>query len=168
MSEQINNIKKIIKLLESPLFLDIFGKQSENKKRLILGTMMQESRFIYRRQFNDGPARGLGQIEPNTAYDIFKNYLNYRHDMLRKVLKTTNQGFNCMSKKSLETELEKNDLFNLVMLRMCYYRVPKAVPSSDLEIAKYWKKYYNTELGAGTTEEFLHSLKKLDKITSTI
>ena len=42
------------------------------------------------------------------------------------------------------------------MCRVHYYRAPTKLPEAeDLDgLAHYWKKYYNTELGAGKPEEF--------------
>ena len=48
------------------------------------------------------------------------------------------------------------------MCRVHYYRVSEALPEeNDIEgMARYWKKYYNTPLGAGTEEEFIHNYKE--------
>jgi hypothetical protein len=42
------------------------------------------------------------------------------------------------------------------MCRIKYLRAPDALPSeNDIQaMANYWKKYYNTPLGAGTPKEF--------------
>lgn len=162
---QLKNYLNIKRLIDSKEFKNLFGKQSDNKKRLILGTMMQESRFIHRFQFNDGPARGLGQVEPDTAYDVYENYLKYRDDKLQKVMKVFDNDFE--NRSELSKELAYNDLFNLMILRLCYYRVSEAIPTTDEGLAYYWKKYYNTHLGKGTEKEFLHSLKLLDKLDLT-
>lgn len=161
---QLKNHTNTKKLLKNKLFLELFGEQPKHKERLILGTCMQESRYIYRFQLGDGPARGFGQIEPDTAFDIFKNYLSYRKSKLNKVLECLPNGFDYNNRGELSKELAYNDLFNLIMLRFCYYRISESIPKNDDGIAKYWKKYYNTELGAGTVKEFIHSLDKLDRL----
>jgi hypothetical protein len=52
--------------------------------------------------------------------------------------------------------LKTNDRYAAAMCRIKYLRAPDALPSeNDIQaMANYWKKYYNTPLGAGTPKEF--------------
>ena len=49
------------------------------------------------------------------------------------------------------------------MARIHYLRVPEALPAADdvVGLAAYWKRYYNTELGAGTVEKFVESYQRI-------
>jgi hypothetical protein len=43
------------------------------------------------------------------------------------------------------------------MARLVYLRAPSPLPQDDdIEaLAAYWKKYYNTDLGAGKVQDFI-------------
>jgi len=47
------------------------------------------------------------------------------------------------------------DRLACLMARLHYLRIPKPIPDSISDQAKYWKKYYNTSLGKGTVEGYL-------------
>ena len=130
--------------------INLYSKDAVN---LLMGTAAQESHLgHYIRQIK-GPALGVFQMEPNTFNDIKCNYLSYKEDLLILIFKTC------------ECEMYSESLIWNLKLAICfarihYLRVPKALPC-DLEgYAAYWKKYYNTYLGAGTTEEFIKNYKK--------
>jgi hypothetical protein len=61
------------------------------------------------------------------------------------------------SEEELGYLLETNIAFAICMCRVHYRRVPKALPKlfDKPSFASYWKKYYNTKLGAGTIQKFL-------------
>ncbi|MCB5464575.1 hypothetical protein [Vibrio lentus] len=142
------------------------GFHSVAAEQLILGTIAQESRAKYLRQFNNGPARGLIQMEPATHKDIYMNYLFYRDDLANKMeqfltVDEINFGSELSRDEAIEYVADSSLVFNLAyqvaMCRVHYLRTPEALPGAyDLgSMAEYWKKYYNTELGAGTVEEFI-------------
>lgn len=122
---------------------------SPEAEELLLGTALQESRLMYLKQLGTGPALGVFQMEPNTHDDIWKNYLGYKPDLAQRVGKLSHS----VNAQSLATDL----LYAAAMTRVHYLRVPKALPAEgDYDgQACYWKKYYNTYLGAGTEEEYL-------------
>ena len=53
---------------------------SPSAEELVLGTAIVESGLTYIRQWGDGPALGLWQVEPSTRNDLYTNFLNYRPD----------------------------------------------------------------------------------------
>lgn len=133
--------------------------ETDNEVRLLVGTAAAESSLQHRRQRGGGPARGLWQMEPATAHDIFKNYLIHRPRRYAKLMAL----MLCMSDVpiwtpaliDLETHLEHNDIFACAMCRIHYLRVPEAIPETVEQQARYWKQYYNTPLGGGTQGHYV-------------
>lgn len=135
----------------SPALMAI-GLYSDAAAELLLGTALTESDLVWRRQHNNGPARGLFQMEMATHKDIFDNYLKYRSTLRNAVLNLKSDA-----KADGETELIDNDSYAAAMARVHYKRAPKALPKAgDVEaMAAYWKQYYNTPLGAGTVDKYV-------------
>lgn len=129
---------------------------NENAVYLILGTAAQESGFgKYIKQLGNGPALGIFQMEPNTFNDIIENWLKYKNDLYHEILLTL--GHNNM----LDPDVMRWNLKAAIIMTRLHYRRVKAPLPTDLNgYAEYWKKYYNTYLGAGTVEEFIHNYKK--------
>jgi hypothetical protein len=127
---------------------------SASALNLLLGTAAQESRFgTYLRQLGDGPARGVFQMEPATEADIWNNFLAYRPELSRQIQVATGVG------GPNPLMLELNLAYQIAMCRVHYLRVPCQLPEpDDLDgLAGYWKRHYNTSLGAGTVSEFIDS-----------
>lgn len=125
--------------------------QSTAAEELLLGTALQESRLTYLVQLGNGPALGVFQMEPATHDDIWENFLVYK-PALAKHLEN-------MSVRRVAKAMPANMLYAAGMCRVHYYRRPEKLPAAgDIEAqAAYWKKHYNTHLGAGTVEEYLHN-----------
>ena len=117
---------------------------------LVMRTGMAESGYRHLRQMNEGPAIGFWQVELDTAQDTLDNFVNYRQ-RLKKILIELGLG------NDLEFSLLSNIALQVAFCRLKYMRDPNPIPDwTDLrEQAKYWKKVYNTELGAGTVEHFM-------------
>ncbi len=136
--------------------LDEIGLYSEDATNLLLGTAAQESHFgTYLRQLKSGPALGVFQMEPNTYKDIWNRYITYKQDLHIKI------------KDAIEAPLTPscddmvwNLKLAIIMARVHYLRVKESLPTEISGYAKYWKKYYNTYLGAGTEEEFIRNYKE--------
>lgn len=144
-----NQLKNLIEITLKEIDL-----HSADAVNLIMGTAAQESGLgKYIRQLNNGPALGIFQMEPNTFNDILNNYLCRKPDLLKKILKCTHHA-------TLKPEmLEWNIKLAIVMTRIHYLRIPNPLPYTIEGYAMYWKKYYNTYLGAGTHEEFIKNYK---------
>jgi hypothetical protein len=134
---------------------------------LILGTAAQESAMgTYLAQLN-GPALGIYQMEPATHDDIWNNFLHYK-DILADNVQDLLTGSSTSEASFLfdgSNELIGNLYYATAMCRIHYLRVPEMLPvHKDIKgYAAYWKKYYNTELGEGTEEEFIANYKKYVK-----
>ena len=115
---------------------------SEAAENLVLGTAIQESNLTHLIQLGGGPALGLYQMEPAT------------HDDLKKYI--TRKGVQGWVQK-LPAEAMIGDLdYATAMCRIHYWRRPEPLPGATdaLGMSLYWKRFYNTEAGAGVPEGF--------------
>ena len=142
------NQRQLRKMIEETLFdlEDLTGvKYSDNARELLMMTAAVESdlgTFWY--QQGGGPALGIFQMEPATYDDIFRNYIRYRNKL---------EDF-FIGEVSGYIALMYDLRHQILMARIHYLRVPEALPTTDLSsMAGYWKKYYNTEKGAGTVSK---------------
>lgn len=123
---------------------------------LLLGTASRESRLG--KFGNSVQKHGIGpfQIIRSTEKDIWDNYLKYRPELAKKITEAT--GVSGPNPQALVDNLP----YAALMARLVYKRVPEALPAAnDLAgQAKYWKKYYNTELGKGTPEGYIMSYRQ--------
>ena len=122
------SIKKIIKLALQHLGLD-----SEDAREMLYVTGKAESGYKTLQQYGGGPALGFFQMEPNTAIDIWDNYVMYRPKYRNKLYSL---GFD---DSNVEFCLLANIGLQAAFCRLHYRRVPSALPKvSDLEgQAKY-------------------------------
>lgn len=137
-------------------YLNLWSEAAEN---LLLGTAAQESALgTYIHQLGKGPALGIYQMEPNTHKDIHSNFLKYRDELRNKIANLA--GYSPSG--NAEDDLVGNLYYATAMCRVHYLRVPKPLPAANnIEgLAAYWKKYYNTPLGAGTEQQFIDNYKK--------
>lgn len=161
------NPEQLRKLVVRPVLAALDLSAPDVAENLIMGTAAHESHlgdFIM--QVGGGPAMGIYQMEPATLNDCYENYLDYAS---RAALKAKVDGFlapNPVTPSSTGSgnqpdkaaQLATNLAYATAMCRIRYYRAPAAMPSdpNDLNaLAAYWKQYYNTPLGAGTTAQFI-------------
>ncbi len=128
---------------------------------LLVGTVAHESAMgKYLHQIK-GPALGIYQIEPVTHFDIWANFLKYRAGLRDQILDRVPKamlrhdsatGTDYGAESMLITDLA----YATIMARLIYLRAPSPLPEGDdiSALAGYWKKFYNTPLGAGTENEF--------------
>lgn len=122
---------------------------SDSAVELLMLTSAQESHCgRYITQLN-GPAQGIFQMEPATELDIYKNYLRYNEPLHSIVKDFRGQAY------PAELNLIGNIPYQIAIARANYKRFPERLPPAlDIEgLARYWKKYWNTPLGAGTIQE---------------
>lgn len=139
--------------------------------RLLIGTAAAESSLKHRKQIGGGPARGLWQMEPKTAKDIFrrlKGKAESAHDPKRRDrgrldfamiielwLGIGGVPLFLPRMDDLKFNMEHDDLLAATLARVYYQFVPKPIPLSTDGQAAYWKQHYNTPLGAGTVEHYI-------------
>lgn len=154
---------KQLKVLVIGPTLKTIGLYSEAADQLILGTIFQESRAKYLKQLGNGPALGVIQMEPNTYNDIWDNYLKYKPELAAKITHLASVGSLGPDGRPDVNELVTNLAFAVGMCRVHYLRVKEKLPAADdvEALGRYWKQYYNTELGAGTVDEFVAHFPEL-------
>jgi hypothetical protein len=149
-----------------------------NATRLLLGTCAQESLFVHRRQisFNTQDLRfcmeggfGLWQVEPDTAqwvigkaranglvlqrcYKVLDCAEHSRHIFSTAI--STGQ-VSCLLASTL---LRKHDILSALLARLVYYyKTPRPIPETVEGHADYWKRWYNTIAGKGTTAQYMRN-----------
>lgn len=139
--------------------LEHIGLWSPDAEQLVICTGLQEShlRFVDQLDRGDrrwGPALGLFQMEKLTHDDHWL-WLEKNPDLAKKV-----RDFAAVEPPGWK-QLAGNMNYAAAMCRVHYRRKPGALPSGDdLEgMWKYYKKYYNTERGAATHEQFMAACK---------
>jgi len=150
------NSKQLRKYVVVPE-LKRLGLHTKAAENLIMGTAAQESRLgEYLVQLGNGPARGIFQMEKATEKDIWVNYIKYKPNIRDKILQITTT-----KTPYYMDEIIWNLRYAVAMSRIHYLRVKEKLPDHDDvgALARYWKKYYNTSLGRGTTEEFIKNYK---------
>lgn len=151
------DMRRLIKEVLEPA-----GLYSDNAEELLILTMAAESLGGYYLYQQKGPARGFFQMEPATEKDIHINYVKY-NTRLRDALAaytyfSVDGNLNYKVKNPLVTSLE----YQILMARIHYLRVINPIPhKDDIEgLANYWKKWYNTPLGKGTTVAAIEKYKE--------
>ena len=157
--------KQLIQYVIKPA-LDVIRLDSLAAQQLLLGTCAVESacgKYIH--QLGRGPACGIFQMEPATHTDIYQNFLKYRRrDELAGRLQVL-AGPSYRRDDGLYPNAQKmvtDLLYAAAMARIFYLRVPAPLPEAgDISgMAKYWKRYYNTHLGAGTPLKYERAWSK--------
>ena len=144
------------------VFTRLTGRCRVEELQLGIGTLATESHLYKRVQDGGGPARGLCQMEPDTAYDIFNTYLSRpgKEGLFRRLIKIWLEldsipfGWR-PTREELSYHLEHYDDFAIAMMRIKYLRDPDPIPLGLRRQAAYYKRVYNTPAGAGSPEKFV-------------
>ena len=136
---------------------------SDDAVELVLVTGIVESRYKFLRQLKDGPARSYWQVEPATCVDNLVHYLKHRKSLIVRCAEASrvdSKYWQVYDEDIWGDILEKNIAAGIVHCRLKYWRVPKSIPNTTQGKADYWKKYYNTEGGAGNPKHFVEAAEK--------
>lgn len=138
--------------------LEIMGNKYNTRaaRQLLMVTAAQESHCGYYAKQVKGPAHGLYQMEPPTLNDLYENYLEF-HSSKRDLVESFNIGV-----VSEKVELVGNNYYATAIARMQYYRDDQPMPEFGDRDAmwEFYKRVWNTHLGAATREEFDHNWDK--------
>ncbi|MFW6002291.1 MAG: hypothetical protein ACOCQD_03040 [archaeon] len=109
-----------------------------------------------------GPAMGLFQIEPNSEKLVWKWVIENNENLFEALVNSsTGSIFG-------GDDLIGNIKYQIILARAYYYSCPDALPNisdpidkdSIKRMARYWKKYWNTEKGKGTVKGAVKKYKK--------
>lgn len=160
----INN-KQLRELVIQPALKGI-NLYSPGAEELLIGTCAQESQDgFYIKQTVGGihAALGIYQMQPETHDDIWKNTLtkgSVNTDLAVLVMNV------CRYPMPPKAEvMVYNLLYASVMARIFWLHVKEPMPAVD-DIDHIWslyKKYWNTEEGKATKEEFVRNYHKFGK-----
>ena len=111
-------------------------------RAMLVAIGLQESRFLYRRQVNHGPARGFWQFEKAGVRGVMKHeasrgparealrFLKYEHLVDEQSFQTAD----------IQYALEDNDMLACVFARLLLWTLPGTMPKAH-ESALGWAQY---------------------------
>ena len=151
------NVKQFRQLIIKPT-LEPLGLWSQIVENLLVGTALQESQLHWLAQEN-GPALGVYQIEPKT-HDWLKAKI-HDHVLYPRIITICGLCYLPNDPSALCWNLR----YATVVCRFRYLEIPESLPETNNieKIAEYYKKYYNTEAGAATAEEFVNNYNKYNQ-----
>lgn len=120
------------------------GLWTKPAEELILGTIAQESKMGRYIEQVSGPALGICQMEPKT-YEWLQEVYHEKYPWILAPVK----------------QLRYNMWLAIATCRLRYMRDAHPIPADIDGQAAYWKRVYNTPLGAGTEAEYLKNYKEL-------
>lgn len=133
----------------------------EAAERLVMGTAAHESGgFRYIHQVGGGPALSLWQIEPATAEDAWDRAGEAQRNAMEHL------GVGYPVRLAWEEVLPGNLYLGAALCRLVYYLKPFEMPTglrwevSPYDLAVIWKRWWNTEEGAGHPEQFVQAYRE--------
>ncbi|RJO72878.1 MAG: hypothetical protein C4523_02585 [Myxococcales bacterium] len=151
------NPKQFTQFVIYPVLQNL-GMWSPAASHLVLGTALVESnlhdidQIIGSDDGELGPALGIYQIEPQTHWDLYHNFLDLltgdeERDFKRQALKGSLLRMLALSPPP-EVQLVTNLWYATAICRLIYYRRPEPLPpDSPAELARYYKLWFNTAEG---------------------
>ena len=151
-SVKSDQLRQTVKAVQERM--SIVPSNNEGTIDLVLETSATEShRGKFVKQLNNGPARGLFQMEPKTAECLLAWLKNNHNSVYKEVVFFMNK------KQDLEQNLTSNVPFQIAMTTAHYWRYlgdsMVEISSDQLNRACTWKAYYNTRLGKGDVAKYL-------------
>lgn len=140
--------------------LEYIGLGGERVINQVTGTFLAEGYaggYTYLKQFGNGSAVGVMQMELATYNDIWKSFLSTpKRSHLAALLKNIAGEFNTDNNGIPKpTTMTGNIFFAAAMCRVFYLRISTALPEATdgTAMAQYHKKYYNTPLGKAVWQD---------------
>ena len=128
----------------------------ENASKLLAETVAIETRNGKAVDYSDSYGEGLTQFDRPTFEDIKSYYSNPRFNDLMKDIKT----YLFIDVLNFKYEdLRRSPMASLVFARLLYLRVPSAIPDTVAGRYEYYKKYFNSILGASTFNGYIQAQK---------
>nr|AKN37084.1 Phage protein [Vibrio cyclitrophicus]AKN38207.1 hypothetical protein [Vibrio splendidus] len=133
------------------LVCDVLGHgASKNAASLLIETCAAETLMGTARDTTlYGAGAGVSQVDKGTF-----EWLKEKYEGSSKA-KRLKEVLNVDLSRVQYNELDFSPMLGLVFCRLRYMAVPDAIPKTMEGRADYWKRWYNSELGKGTPEEYL-------------
>lgn len=136
---------------------DCLGHGKHKKAvNLLMETAGQETLLGKLDDLSEFAGMGLTQFDKIPFYDVKDRC---RESDKQKVLDCFGIDINIVE----WTDLRYNPLLCFIFTRLKYKKIEEPIPLTLEERGKYWKKYYNSELGKGTAKEYVYNNIKLIK-----
>ena len=149
------NKNQLRELIIRPTLLEI-GLHSLAAENLLMGTAAQESRLGSHIRQVGGPALGIYQMEPATHNDLWVNYLRF-NPALEGKFRNLLAG---LDRTPRPEQMIYDMRYATAMCRLHYRRVKAPLPDDVSGMSEYWKQYYNTPMGRGSTQDFVNNYRR--------
>ena len=104
---------------------------------------------------------GLFQFDPVAFNDVKERTPKHIKDLIR-------EHWGIDLDRATINDLRWSPLVSTIFARLKYRLIPEEIPTTIEERAEYWKKYYNSQLGAGTVEHYIRSAIRAHRILNNI
>jgi hypothetical protein len=139
------------------------AKYSADAVELLMMVAAHESHLLsYIRQVGGGPALGPYQHEPETIRDLYRVVISKNQKLDFAVSKFVPSTKSLTAKDY--SELVETDLrYATVLARVHFMRFDEPLPKAEdvSGMAVYCKKYWNTEAGAATPDDYRRAYLKM-------
>lgn len=151
------NARQFRELIVRPVLMDL-ELFSQDAMNLLVMTMAHESKGgQYLMQYPKGPALGIFQMEKGTFNDLWDRYLINKPDLVDRIMKTCN-----LKLQPIAEEMSEDLALATAMARVYYLRVRQTIPTDLEQMAEYAKKYWNTEYGKATANDYLSAYLRFE------
>lgn len=143
---------------------EFLGHARREEIELMVGTCAYESNMgKFRIQIGGGPAKGIMQIEPATAADMWGRFLQVHRPQLYARFMFMCFGISDRDKffylpvdeDVLMSFVTVFDDLSILLARTKYLTDPRPIPKKLHDQAAYYKRVYNTAAGGGSTGGYL-------------
>ncbi|WP_133116772.1 hypothetical protein [Malaciobacter marinus] len=134
----------------------ISPKTEQEAKLLLAETIAVESRNGKATDYSKEYGEGLTQFDRPTFTDVKNHFMANIFKELRQKIKNF-LGVDIA--KVQYTDLRKSPMTSIVFARLLYFRVPAAIPKTKIGRWQYYKKYFNSVLGATTQSKYYNAME---------
>lgn len=128
---------------------------SSNAIKLMMETCAAETALGTAKDIHTKSGHGLFQFDSIGIDDVIERTAE---DTKNEII--AQFGIDIDTVKS--ADLDYSPLSSALFARLKYLLVPDAIPSGIEGRGKYWKKWYNSELGSGTITHYLQSAELIE------
>ena len=129
----------------------IFGSgDNSNAINLLSETIKSETQNATAQDYSKEYGEGLGQFDKSSFQDVISRTSQKNKDKIKKY-------FLIDLNSAKYEDLRKNPILSVILIRLKYWLVPYAIPSSIEDRYRYYKKYYNSIYGKATYSHYLAS-----------